>query len=65
MKVIDEIENAVTDQSPYMWYFPGNAATIMRIAPLCNSLVNDGYNYFVASKTAPKPTVEALKKYQS
>jgi len=61
--VVDAVVDALTDSHPPLWYFPGNAAKIMRIAPIFSSGLWDFLHLFNGPSVA-KPTPEAIKKYR-
>jgi NAD(P)-dependent dehydrogenase (short-subunit alcohol dehydrogenase family) len=61
--VVDAIVDALTDSHPPQWYFPGNAAKVMRLAPTFSSGLWDFLQSFNGPSVA-KPTPEAVQKYR-
>jgi short-subunit dehydrogenase len=63
--VVDELVSACTDRRPEMWYFPGVMSSVMRVMPVCSSLLTDVYVWIGSAKGIPQPTAAALKKYRA
>jgi NAD(P)-dependent dehydrogenase (short-subunit alcohol dehydrogenase family) len=60
--VVHDIQAAVTDARPEMWYFPGRAASVFRFLSLATSDTNKYFISRISEGTVHTPTPEILRK---